>query len=75
MKFSRVQADMTMEEAAKIQSLFDRDIAKPCIVVKTNHSGKDYQYLKCPVCDEVVVESAGFCMKCGQRIDKENVAF
>ena len=74
MKFSHVQIDMTIDEAKRVQNLLERDNAKPFIRVKTKIGENDYQYDKCPVCDEPLVMGANFCMVCGQRIDTENIA-
>ena len=73
--FTKVRVDMTIDEINKVSGLLERDVAKPCIRVKTKIGKKDFQYDKCPVCDEVVVSGADFCTKCGQRLDKENIEF
>jgi hypothetical protein len=58
---------LTLEEIEKIRAWCERD--KAMLATKNSYGG-----YSCPVCAGFVGSGDGFCSKCGQRIDKENVA-
>lgn len=55
-----INITMTVEEAAYINALMDRDEAKMML--------KGDYYKKCPVCSGSVTTGDRFCEKCGQRL-------
>lgn len=65
---------LTNEEVNEINALIARDEAKPIVV---EHQSEEYTLYKCPACGGSLIgmtKRTHFCEKCGQRIDRENIA-
>lgn len=58
--------NLTIAEITKINALLERDETKLPI--------KKEGYCECPVCGKIAYSTYNFCDRCGQRLDKENVA-
>lgn len=65
---AKVQIEMTVVEASEINALIERDKPKAIRVESDVYC--------CPMCgNSVLLNYAKFCYKCGQRLDRENIAF
>ena len=71
-----IDISLSFDEIVEINTLIDRDIAKPMEEVKYTLEGEERSYYRCPICQDslICIDSLHFCSKCGQRIDKENIA-
>ena len=67
-----IDITMSVEEVTKINSLIERDTARPIRKSVWEYEGKTYTDFKCPKCDGMVKATDGFCKVCGQRLDTDN---
>ena len=67
-----IEVTMSIADVTKINSLIERDTARPIRKSVWEYDGKSYTDYKCPTCDSEVRATDGFCKVCGQRLDTEN---
>lgn len=65
----KMSIELSLEDANYINSLIERDKAKPMREYTLSASDT---FAVCPHCDSVINRNFNFCGTCGQRIDTEN---
>lgn len=68
-----IDITLSVEKVTKINSLIERDKAKPIRKSVWEYKDKQYTDYKCPTCDSEVKTTDGFCKSCGQRLDTDNI--
>ena len=68
----KIDITLSVEDVTRINSLIERDTARPIRKSIWDYEGKSYTSFKCPTCDSGVSATDGFCKVCGQRLDTEN---
>lgn len=68
-----IDITLSVEKVTKINSLIERDKAKPIRKSVWEYMNKQYTDYKCPTCDSEVKTTDGFCKTCGQRLDTDNI--
>ena len=79
MNFSGVRLDMSFKEARELEEMIERNKAKAIGVKEYDFKLSDGRTPSptyfCPNCEAMILLSDGdFCPKCGQRLDRENIA-
>ena len=65
---------MRVDAVNYLNELLERD--KAMAIVKVHYDITDHDSYRCPLCNGIVDEDRdNFCRTCGQRIDRENIAF
>ena len=74
----KVTLELTVEAVNHINALLERDDPKPPVDEGYFTDGSWHEVYRCPVCNAHVGNKElgidAFCIKCGQRIDRENIA-
>lgn len=65
---------MRLSEVNAINDLIERNNAIAVVRVENKYHQRGY-IDHCPVCNQVLLEEQTFCTDCGQRLDRENIAF
>lgn len=69
-----MQVRMTLEEANEYNELVERNKAMPIRVTEDDDGKKFYYCSNCNKCIGIADQIDDFCGRCGQRLDKENIA-
>lgn len=70
----KVALELTLEEVNTVNALIERDIAKAVVEDGYNRPDGSWKTIyRCPICREIIIEET-FCPKCGQRVDRDNIA-
>lgn len=69
-----LDVELTIEEVTYLNALIERDKEKAVVRKDWEIDDSTYTDYKCPVCNTNTRSGDNFCSKCGQRIDRDNIA-
>lgn len=65
---------LSFENIALLNELVEKNEPLPVTEHKFEYEGEQYTTLGCPRCKKIVSKGDGYCRRCGQRVDTENIA-